>query len=98
MLWLRYDAPSALSTATTIAPSDLYSSCAENSGKEDDAHMLRLCSVVAEAGLYVRKKYRQPQEENNSRRQHRMDTSRQLSQFPTSSGNDLGTAKVRTGV
>ena len=60
--------------------------------------MLRLCSVVAEAGLYVREKHRQPQEENNSRPQHRMDTSRQLSQSPTSSGSDLGTAKVVTGV
>ena len=37
--------------------------------------MLRLCAVVAETGLYVREKYRQLQEENNSRRQHRMDTS-----------------------
>ena len=36
--------------------------------------MLRLCAVVAETGLYVREKYRHLNEEN-SRRQHRMDTS-----------------------
>ena len=37
--------------------------------------MLRLCAVVAETGLYVREKYRHLNEENNSRWQHRMDTS-----------------------
>ena len=60
--------------------------------------MLRLCAVVAETGLYVREKYRQLQDENNTCRQHRMDTSRQRSQSPTSSGSDLGTAKVVTGI
>ena len=72
---LRNDAPSVLSTVKTIDLSDLYYSCGENSGKGDDANRLKLCAVAAEAGLYVHEKYRQLKEENNRRRQHRMDTS-----------------------
>ena len=58
------------------------------------ATTLRLCAIAAADGLHVCDKSRHVPEDNNSLRQHRIDTSCRPHRSPRLSGGDLATARV----